>query len=223
MIVDAKGLPLYTENKVALGKGLPDWAAGLTNRFSYKGITLQFLIDMKFGMDVYSMTNSLAATRGLLDVTTEGRDEFNAARAQAAANDPNFAIGTWVPTAGYVANGVVNTGTAENPTYVQNTTPVNPQTYWTDVFNNTPAPFIYDASYVKLREVSLGYTIPKSVFGKSINSIYVSAFARNLLTFNKDLPNIDPESMYTSGNGQGFEYGSLPSRKSYGFNIKVTF
>ena len=44
-----------------------------------------------------------------------------------------------------------------------------------------------------------------------------------ILTFNKDLPNIDPESMYTSGNGQGFEYGSLPSRKSYGFNIKVAF
>ena len=77
---------------------------------------------------------------------------------------------------------------------------------------------------MKLREVSLGYTIPKSVFGGAkINSIYVSAFGRNLLTFNKDLPNVDPESMYTSGNGQGFEYGSLPLRQSYGFNIKVTF
>lgn len=224
MIVGTNGLPLYTENKVALGKGLPDWAAGLTNRFSYKGITLQFLLDMKFGMDVYSMTNSVAAGKGLLDVTTAGRDEYNEARAQAAANDPNFNVGTWVPTAGYVADAVVNTGTAENPNYVKNTTPVDPQSYWTSVFDNTPAPFIYDASYVKLREVSLGYTIPKSVFeGAKINSIYISAFARNLLTFNKDLPNIDPESMYTSGNGQGFEYGSLPFRRSYGFNIKVTF
>ncbi|TDO95665.1 SusC/RagA family TonB-linked outer membrane protein [Flavobacterium sp. 245] len=224
MIVGANGLPLYTDTKVALGKGLPDWAAGLTNRFSYKGITLQFLIDMKFGMDVYSMTNSLAAQKGLLDVTTEGRDAYNAARAQAVANDPNFSQATWVPTGGYVANGVVNTGTEANPVYVKNTTPVNPQDYWTSVFNNTPAPFIYDASYVKLREVSLGYQIPKSVFGGAkINSIYVSAFARNLFTFNKDLPNIDPESMYTSGNGQGFEYGSLPFRRSYGFNLKVTF
>ncbi|TDW49066.1 TonB-linked SusC/RagA family outer membrane protein [Flavobacterium sp. 270] len=224
MIVGANGLPVYTDAKVALGKGLPDWSAGLTNRFSYKGITLQFLIDMKFGMDVYSMTNSLAAQKGLLDVTTEGRDAYNAARAQAVANDPNFSQATWIPTAGYVANGVVNTGTEANPVYVKNTTPVNPQDYWTSVFNNTPAPFIYDASYVKLREVSLGYSIPKSVYsGAKISSIYISAFARNLLTFNKDLPNIDPESMYTSGNGQGFEYGSLPFRKSYGFNIKVTF
>ncbi|MRX68820.1 TonB-linked outer membrane protein, SusC/RagA family [Flavobacterium resistens] len=224
MIVGANGLPLYTDTKVALGKGLPDWAAGLTNRFSYKGFTLQFLIDMKFGMDVYSMTNSLAAQKGLLDVTTEGRDAYNAARAQAVANDPNFSQATWIPTAGYVANGVQNTGTEANPVYVKNTTPVNPQDYWTSVFNNTPAPFIYDASYVKLREVSLGYQIPKSVFGGAkINSIYVSAFARNLFTFNKDLPNIDPESMYTSGNGQGFEYGSLPFRRSYGFNLKVTF
>ncbi|WP_337966499.1 SusC/RagA family TonB-linked outer membrane protein [uncultured Flavobacterium sp.] len=223
MIIGANGLPTYTENKVALGKGLPDWAAGLTNRFSYKGITLQFLLDMKFGMDVYSMTNSLAAAKGLLDITTEGRDEFIAARTQAAASDPNFVFKDWVPTAGYVANGVVNTGTADNPVYVKNTKPVDPQEYWRSVTDATPAPFIYDASYVKLREVSLGYTIPKSVFGEKINSIYISAFARNLLTFNKDLPNIDPESMYTSGNGQGFEYGSLPSRKSYGFNIKVTF
>ncbi|MDQ6471863.1 SusC/RagA family TonB-linked outer membrane protein [Flavobacterium sp. LHD-80] len=224
MIVGANGLPLYTDTKVALGKGLPDWAAGLTNRFSYKGFTLQFLIDMKFGMDVYSMTNSLAAQKGLLDVTTEGRDAYNAARAQAVANDPNFSQATWIPTAGYVANGVKNTGTEANPVYVKNTTPVNPQDYWTSVFNNTPAPFIYDASYVKLREVSLGYQIPKSVFGGAkINSIYVSAFARNLFTFNKDLPNIDPESMYTSGNGQGFEYGSLPFRRSYGFNLKITF
>lgn len=223
-IVGANGMPIFTDNKVALGKGLPDWAAGLTNRFSYKGITLQFLLDMKFGMDVYSMTNSLAATKGLLDVTTEGRDAYNEARAQAVANDPNFSQSTWVPTAGYVAEGVVNTGTADNPVYTKNTTPVNPQDYWNSVFNNTPAPFIYDASYVKLREVSLGYSIPKSVFnGAKINSIYISAFARNLLTFNKDLPNVDPESMYTSGNGQGFEYGSLPFRRSYGFNLKVTF
>jgi TonB-linked SusC/RagA family outer membrane protein len=223
-IVGANGMPMFTDSKVALGKGLPDWAAGLTNRFSYKGITLQFLIDMKFGMDVYSMTNSLAAQKGLLDVTTEGRDAYNAARAQAVANDPNFSQSTWVPTAGYVVEGVVNTGTVDNPNYVKNTTPVNPQDYWNSVFNNTPAPFIYDASYVKLREVSLGYTIPKSVFnGAKINSIYFSVFARNLLTFNKDLPNVDPESMYTSGNGQGFEYGSLPFRRSYGFNLKVTF
>jgi len=222
-IVSANGLPLFTDEKVKLGKGLPDWAAGLTNRFSYKGITLQFLIDMKFGMDVYSMTNSVAASKGLLDVTTEGRDEYNHARAAAAAL-PGFDPATWVPTAGYVAEGVVNTGTAQNPIYVKNTTPVNPQSYWNTVFNNTPAPFIYDASYVKLREISLGYTIPKSVFeGAKINSIYISAFARNLLTFNKDLPNVDPESMYTSGNGQGFEYGSLPFRQSYGFNIKVAF
>ncbi|MCD0468592.1 SusC/RagA family TonB-linked outer membrane protein [Flavobacterium sp. JAS] len=223
-VVGANGLPLFTDDKVALGKGLPDWAAGLTNRFTYKGITLQFLLDMKFGMDVYSMTNSVAATKGLLDVTTEGRDAYNHARAEAVANDPNFSQSSWVPTAGYVAEGVVNTGTAANPVYVKNTTPVNPQDYWNTVFNNTPAPFIYDASYVKLREVSIGYSIPKSVFGGAkINSVYISAFARNLLTFNKDLPNVDPESMYTSGNGQGFEYGSLPFRQSYGFNIKVAF
>ncbi|MEC5167188.1 TonB-linked SusC/RagA family outer membrane protein [Flavobacterium sp. PL11] len=224
MILAANGLPTYTDEKVALGKGLPDWSAGLTNRFSYKGVTLQFLIDMKFGMDVYSMTNSVAAGKGLLDVTTEGRDAYNAARAQALATDPAFNPTSWVPTAGYVANGVVNKGTEANPIYEKNTKPISPQAYWGNVFENTPAPFIYDASYVKLREVSLGYSVPKNLYsGAKISSIYISTFVRNLFTFNKDLPNVDPESMYTSGNGQGFEYGSLPSRKSYGVNVKIAF
>jgi len=220
----ANGLPLFTDDKVVLGKGIPDWTAGLTNRFTYKGFSLQFLLDVKYGMDVYSMTNSVGAVKGLLDVTTEGRDAFNAARAVAQAGDPNFNVNTWIPTAGLVASGVVNTGTAESPVYVKNTTPVNPQNYWSTVFNNTPAPFIYDASYVKLRELSLSYEFPKNIFGGlKINSVNMSVFGRNLLTFSKNLPNIDPESMYTSGNGQGFEYGSLPSRQSYGFNLKVTF
>tara|TARA_R110002049_G_scaffold90686_2_gene227095 strand:- start:12425 stop:15628 length:3204 start_codon:yes stop_codon:yes gene_type:complete len=219
------GLPLFTDEKVVLGKGIPDWTAGLTNTFTYKGLTLQFLLDVKYGMDVYSMTNSVGASKGLLDVTTQGRDAFNAAREIAQAADPdNFNISTWVPTDGYVSNGVVNTGTDASPVYEQNTTPVNPQNYWNTVFNNTPTPFIYDASYVKLRELSLGYEFPKHIFGNlKISSVNMSVFGRNLLTFSNNLPNIDPESMYTSGNGQGFEYGSLPSRQSYGFNIKVTF
>ena len=224
VILAANGLPLYTDEKVVLGNGLPDWSAGLNNKFSYKGISLQMLLDVKMGMDVYSMTNSVAAQKGLLDVTVDGRDAYNAARATAVANDPDFSQATWVPTDGLVVDGVVNTGTDDAPVYVKNTTPVNPQDYWNSVFGNTPAPFIYDASYVKLREISLGYTIPSKYFnGSIINSIYFSAFARNLLTFSNGLPNVDPESMYTAGNGQGFEYGSLPSRHSFGFNIKITF
>lgn len=224
VIHSANGLPLFTNDKVVLGNGIPDWTAGLSNRFSYKGLTLQFLLDIKQGMDVYSMTNSVGASKGLLDVTTQGRDAFNSARELAEAADPDFNINDWVPTDGYVSSGVVNTGTAENPVYVQNSTPVNPQSYWNTVFNNTPAPFIYDASYVKLRELSLGYDFPTNLLsGLKMTSLNMSLFARNLLTFSKNLPNIDPESMYTSGNGQGFEYGSLPSRQSYGFNIKVTF
>lgn len=223
IIYAANGLPLFTDEKVVLGNGVPDWTAGLTNRFSYKNFTFQFLLDIKVGMDVYSMTNSVAAIKGLLDVTTEGRGAYNAAR-ELAKLDPNFDPSTWVPTAGYVPSGVVNTGTDDNPVYEENTTPVNPQDYWSTVFNNTPSPFIYDASYIKLREINMGYNLPEEwLSGLHINSVHIGLFARNLFTINNDLPNIDPESMYTAGNGQGFEYGSLPSRQSYGFNIKVTF
>ncbi|MGY0408895.1 MAG: hypothetical protein ACWIPJ_11190, partial [Polaribacter sp.] len=223
IINGANGFPLFTNEKVELGNGTPDWTAGLTNRFKYKNFSLQLLFDIKVGMDVYSMTNSVAASKGLLDVTTQGRDAYNAARATAEL-DPNFSARTWVPTAGYIAPGVVNTGTDADPVYVANTTPVNPQTYWAAIVDKTPSPFIYDASYIKLRELNIGYSIPKQVVSKlKIKDINLSFFARNLFTFTNGLPNIDPESMFTAGNGQGFEYGSLPSRKSFGLNLKVTF
>jgi TonB-linked SusC/RagA family outer membrane protein len=222
IIHGANGLPLFTDEKVELGNGTPDWTAGLTNRFNYKNFSLQFLFDIKVGMDVYSMTNSVAATRGLLDVTTQGRDAYNSARALAEL-DPNFDPSTWVPTDGYVSPGVVNTGTEDAPVYQENTQAVNPQNYWQTVFQNTPSPFIYDASYVKLREITLGYSFPKKWLGAiKVSSLNMSFFARNLFVIS-DVPNVDPESMYTAGNGQGFEYGSLPFRRSYGFNVKVKF
>ncbi|MGY0427318.1 MAG: hypothetical protein ACWIPI_10930, partial [Polaribacter sp.] len=120
IINGANGFPLFTNEKVELGNGTPDWTAGLTNRFKYKNFSLQLLFDIKVGMDVYSMTNSVAASKGLLDVTTQGRDAYNAARATAEL-DPNFSARTWVPTAGYIAPGVVNTGTDADPVYVANT------------------------------------------------------------------------------------------------------
>lgn len=101
---------------------------------------------------------------------------------------------------------------------------MNPFNYWESLQENTPEPFIYDASYIKFRELSISYTLPKKWLTKTpFESVSFSAFGRNLFMLYSNLDNIDPESSYNNGNGQGFEYGSLPSRRTFGFGVNVKF
>ena len=83
--------------------------------------------------------------------------------------------------------------------------------------------FIYDNSYVKCREIVLAYQFPKKWLGKVIQDMSVSFVARNPFIVWKNIPNIDPDSNYNNTTGMGLEYGSLPSRKSYGINVNIKF
>ncbi|MCD0475086.1 SusC/RagA family TonB-linked outer membrane protein [Flavobacterium sp. EDS] len=229
VIIGANGNPLLTQTYENLGRVAPDWIGGVTNEFSYKGISLRTNIDMKFGGKMYSMTNANAANTGLSNLTLEGRDEYNAWYGeQIAAGKTPADIAQLIPTAGLIVDGVkeIKDSNGNVTGYENNTTPVNPQTYWRSLYgdNATAEPFIYDASYVKLREVTLGYDFPKKwLKGTGFDKFKFSVIARNLWTIYSKVPNIDPESTYTSGNGQGFEYGSLPYRRSYGFNLQLSF
>ena len=184
---------------------------------------------MKFGGKMYSMTNAYAGSTGLSNATLEGREEYNGWVAeQLAAGKTPGEIAKLTPTAGLIVQGVkvLTDGNGNVTGYEDNTTPVNPQTYWRSLYGETTTaePFIYDASYVKLREASLGYEFPKKwLKGTGFDRFKFSVIARNLWTIYSKVPNIDPESTYTSGNGQGFEYGSLPYRRSYGFNLQLSF
>jgi TonB-linked SusC/RagA family outer membrane protein len=224
VIHNAAGLPEATgeADQAVLGNGVYKWLTGVNNAFSYKNFTLSALIDVKVGADIYSMSNAIAYMNGTAKETLEGRDAWYAseeARMTAGVSEAN-----WTPTGGYIGKGVVNVGTGDNPVYAPNTKPVNPQTYWQSFLNNSPEPFIYDATYAKLREVVFGYNLPSRLFSKTpLQSVSISFVARNLLILYSNTPNIDPESNYNNGNGQGFEYGSLPSRRSYGFNLNVKF
>ena len=82
--------------------------------------------------------------------------------------------------------------------------------------------FIYDNSYVKCREITFGYTFPEKWLGKVVKAMSVSFVARNPFIVWKNIPNIDPDSGYNTS-GLGLEYGSLPSRRSYGLNVNVKF
>lgn len=229
IVHDANGMPVITNEKHILGNFNPDWMGGLTSTMKYKGLTFKMAFDIRMGGEIYSMTNLRLYETGLHKNTLDGRDAYNGWYANRTAyekTNPGADLNVWEgnnPMKGYVGNGVINKGTEENPNYEKNDKQVNPQAYWSQ-YAGSPEPFIYDASFIKLRSVSLGYTLPKALVNKlPVEHIAVSVIGTNLLTLYKEVPNIDPESTYNNGNGQGLEYGSFPGRRSWGFNINVKF
>jgi TonB-linked SusC/RagA family outer membrane protein len=224
LIHNAAGFPMATDasDQAVLGNGVYKWMTGISNTFKYKGFSLSALVDIKVGADLYSMSNALAYQNGTAKETLQGRDAWYAseeARLAAGVSEES-----WLPTGGYVGKGVVNVGTEEDPLYEPNTKPVNPELYWRGFLENSPEYFIYDASYAKLRELTLSYSLPASLIGKTpFESVSISFVGRNLFLLYSNIPNIDPESSYNNGNGQGFEYGSIPSRRSFGASVNLKF
>tara|TARA_R110002049_G_scaffold30_2_gene182 strand:- start:10079 stop:13261 length:3183 start_codon:yes stop_codon:yes gene_type:complete len=225
-IIDANGLPIRSDEQVTLGNGQFDFTGGITNSFAYKGFKVRALIQVKSGADLLSMTNQKLHQQGVHIATLEGRDEWSLS--ESAREDANIQPSNWVATGGYLANGVVENGTdvGGNTIYKTNDIFVDPRDYWGNVANaHIIQPFIYDASYVKLREVSVSYTLRTETLKKFkfINALTFSVIGRNLWLIHSNVPNIDPESTYSISNGQGYEYGSLPQRKSFGFNLTAKF
>lgn len=221
-------LPIIDPNMKVLGKGVFDWTGGFTSRVSYKNFSLNAAIDVKYGADLFSMTNLFMHSRGSALATLEGRAEWILSEEQRLAEKKTFA--QWQAEGkvrGFVPKGVINTGTAANPVYVENTRAIDPTNYWqafaTDG-SNIATPFIYKATYVKLRELTLTYTLTPA-FSKQLGlkGASLGFVARNPFIIYKDVPNVDPDSNYNNSNGQGLEYGSLPTRRGFGFNLNVKF
>ncbi|MCO4294294.1 SusC/RagA family TonB-linked outer membrane protein [Solitalea sp. MAHUQ-68] len=231
IILDPVTLTPATSNERHLvGKGAFSWTGGLINTFNYKNFALNAVVDIKQGADLFSMTNLFAAIRGSLSSTLEGRAEWieSEEKRMSAGKTPDEwkAMGN---VKGYVPKGVVQTGTDSNgnPVYSQNTQAVDPSVYWGQIYtdgNGVARPYIYDATYVKMRELSLSYSLPASLLSKwKVKSLAVALVSRNPFIIYKNVPNVDPDSNYNNGNGQGFEYGSLPSRRSWGINLNLRF
>lgn len=207
-VVDAQGRYLETRNVENLGSILPDYRMGFRNSFDYKGIRLGVLIDMQKGGKYRSLTNLWSMYSGIAEAT--------------AANN--------IREEGIVLEGVTGTVTYDadgNYTVTDtapNTTVLSAQQYGSDFYLRSDAQNVFNADYVKLREITLGYSLPKNWIGNVMNDITVTAFGRNLLAWGLDNDNFDPE-MATSGSGniQGSEGGSLPSTRSYGLNVQLKF
>ena len=96
--------------------------------------------------------------------------------------------------------------------------------YWGNLGERCQENFIYDASFIKLRQVSLEYSLPAKLLTKTpFTNLAVSFVGRNLAILYKNIDNVDPESTYTDSNAQGLDYFGMPGTRSYGFNVRVTF
>lgn len=184
------------------GDYAPDFTLGVQNSFKYKNVDLGFLIDTRQGGIVVSRTKTIGSTSGQLMETLEGRET------------------------GIVAEGVINTGTDENPNYVENTINVDARTYNNRYYerDNVEAAK-YDASYTKLREASIGYSFPKKITDRlSLTNLRLSLTGRNLLLWT-DNPHFDPETVGVSGGTlqPGIENMSYPSTRSFTFNLQLSF
>jgi len=88
---------------------------------------------------------------------------------------------------------------------------------------NPAAGFVYDGSFVKLREVTLDFKMPNAWFGNVLKGASVGLYGRNLWIIHKNMPYADPEDGLSSGNLQGYQVGSYPTARTMGLNLKVRF
>ncbi len=203
IIVGEDGLPLITTGKSKVGNQSPDWMLGWTNSFAYKGFNLSFLVDFRIGGDLYSATASNLYVRG------------NAAGTVVNGNRQDFVV----------PNSVVQTSNG----YAENKVPVTHQNYWERIGSTgnygLPEMFTYDATNIRLRNITLGYDFNRAMLQKTpFQRLRLSATCNNVWMIHYNLPGIDPESVSaTNTNATGFENGAAPTSRSFTFNVTVGF
>ena len=205
--VDNDGYYIFsqTSNEV-IGDPNPDWIGGINNTFKYKNIALSFLVDVRHGGDVFSLDMYYGMATGLYPETAGKNDLGSPSR-------NSLADGGGVILPGVYQDGKPNASRIANE-------------YGTFGYVVIPsAGFVYDASYVKLREAVLTYSFPqKTISGlKYFKGIDISVIGRNLWIIHKNLPYSDPEETLSSGNLQGYQGGAYPTTRTIAFNLKLRF
>ncbi|MGB5269374.1 MAG: TonB-dependent receptor, partial [Eudoraea sp.] len=189
-----------------LGSVLPDWTGGWVNNFTYKGFSLNATVDVRWGGVMKSSTVENLQTGGLVTETLQNRE------------------GTFIDTEGII---VTDNGDGTFDRRDNDVPLLNAQDFWTSLNDNSVAePYIYDATYVKLREMGLSYTFSSKLLGESfIKGLTIGVEGRNLALLYSKVPHIDPEAtLFGSGaDGFGIERASVPSTRSIGFNIRLSF
>ncbi len=197
-IINAAGTPMVTSYVVPFGSGVHRWTTGLTNNFSYKGLTLSVQIDGKFGGKYYSETNYSLEHRGMSWKSLLGRED------------------------GIVLPGVTESGEVNQvkltKSQVENRAIIIARREALD-------DYLYDTSFIRFRYASLTYSLPRSVFEQLgfVKGASVSFIGRNLGLLLSRTPGLDPESQLFTDNKQGIEKSTLPPVRSWGFNVNLKF
>ena len=226
-----------------LGNAQADWIGNIKNSFSYKGFNLNFLIDVKMGGELFSATMIKAVNHGMHAQSLQGREAYLlSSLILGENNNERQGIGLFGNDYGDAdrVKGAIYEGAAlgvededgnwiaerdDDGNIVYSQRWLNPQLYGFDGVQDQGR-FIYDASYVKLREVVFGYTFPAKMIKKlkGIKNLKISVVGRDLWTIYRNTPQgIDPEAGTTSGNGQGIEFGSFLPTRTVGANLKIVF
>ena len=190
------GTPLVDPTRRVLGYYTPDWIGGITNQFRFKGLDFSFTVDTRQGGSLQSETNMWGTYSGALTSTLAGRED-----------------------------GIIGVGVQENAdgSYRPNDVRASAEDYYKGLAYTARENSVFDASFVKLREVRLGYQLPNSMIsGTFIKGVGFSFVGRNLWLISSKAPGIDPETSFNNGNTQGLESTQIPSVRSYGFNINFT-
>lgn len=196
ILVGDDGYPLLNPEAGIVGNPNPDFTLGLRNSFSFKGINLSALIDYKHGGDIYNGTRGVMTSLGTHKDTENREDDF-------------------------VFDGVnVNTGMPNTVVVKRNRNYYSRQ----GGLAGLSEVYIEDGTYLRLREVSISYTIPKKwISALSVSSLNVGVSGRNLFLSTK-YSGIDPETNLSgASNSLGRDYFNMPNTKSYEFSLQVTF
>jgi TonB-linked SusC/RagA family outer membrane protein len=207
-VVGEDGYYKFGPANSVIGDVNPQWSGGIQNNFRYKDLSLSFLVDIKKGGSIFSLDQYYGQATGLYQESAGLNDLGNPKRTP-------IAQGGGVVLPGVQAGGATNTVRVE--AYDNSVTPYG-------YSNNPQEAFVYDASFVKLREAALTYSLPKRWIGeKAIKGIDVSLVGRNLWVIHSNVPYSDPEAGLSSGNVQGYQSGAYPSVRTVGFNFKFRF
>ena len=197
VINPANGLPVLNQNVVEVGNPNPDWQANLNNSLTYGNFSLNFIISMTYGGDFYSRQTQIARLRGALE---EQVDRERPYMFQGVLANPDGSIST-----------------------TPNNIAITAADYWV-ALNNASEWGVFDATNIRLREITLAYSLPSSLLSKTpFKAANVSVSGRNLLRYAPNLPHADPETNQLGGNNRGFEFNSPPAVRNFGVNLNVTF
>jgi len=215
VIVNAvNGIPLITPGfSVRCANFNPDWLGGITNTFGYKNWNLSFLIDFRQGGSFVAQGEAISAGSGIQEYTAVGRDG-------------SLLVGSNVLAGEVGVNKITDAG--GNVTYVPNTKTTSAELFWNNVGgrnNPTAEAFVRDASNIRMREVVLGYDLPKEIVNKTFfRSARIALVGRNLFFLQNKAEYVDPEVMLnTNNNVEGINAFPLPTSRTYGFSLNFGF